>query len=274
MKKTIYLSILATLLLSCTNESKVSNQEITTKIESKQTILKNEVEKNKSVDLINEQLIIVLAEKPSDTKGFLMKYEFLNNQWEKVDQTIDVTLGKSGITKGRGIEINHEASGLYKVEGDGKSPSGCFTIGDAFGFAPISNANGLKLNYYPIDSFTRCIEDDQSKYYNQIVQLDAVDKDWEFADKMRNVSLYEWGFFVNHNTHAMEHAGSCIFFHIWPGPGKYTLGCTAMSKENILDLLHWIDPNSNPLVIQYLISDYLLLRKKMNLPEINFEDQF
>ncbi len=69
----------------------MANPGIKTKIESKQTSQKNEVVKNKSNDLINKQLIIVLAKKSSDTKGFLMKYEFINNQWKKVDQTIDVT---------------------------------------------------------------------------------------------------------------------------------------------------------------------------------------
>ncbi len=252
--------IVSTCFYSCKNNI---NENQNAKKESNEDVINDT-----TISLVNKQLIIVLAKDSIDTKGYLFKYELLNNQWIQIDKVKDVIIGKNGITKGRGVDMSFDASGKSKVEGDGKSPSGIFTIGDAFGFTSLDKAKGIKLNYHPIDSFTRCIEDDRSKYYNQIVQGDEVQKDWIHADKMRNVELYEWGFFVDHNTPPINNAGSCVFFHIWRGPGRYTLGCTAMSKENILDLLYWINPIKNPLIIQYIASDYEILKTKMDLPDI------
>lgn len=225
-------------------------------------------DKENIIDSIPNQLIIVLTNDSNDINGYLYRYEGNKNNWSLQGNMIDVTIGKKGMAKGRGIEIGNSANLVDKIEGDGKTPSGIFTIGDAFGFQPIEKIKGIKLNYLPIDSFSRCIEDAESMYYNKIVQINKVNKDWDIADKMRNVELYEWGFFVNHNTPSLYNSGSCVFFHIWRGPNRYTLGCTAMSKENILKLLYWIDPIKNPLIIQYVISDYNKISSKLNLPDI------
>ena len=237
--------------------------------ESKENkILDSHEDKEKIIDTIPNQLIIVLTNNSNDINGYLYRYEGNKNNWRLQGDMIDVTIGKKGMAKGIGMEAINSVDLIDKNEGDGKSPSGIFTIGDAFGFANKENVKGFKLNYLHIDSLSRCIEDVNSTYYNEIVQLDEVEKDWENADKMRNVELYEWGFFLNHNTPAIPNKGSCVFFHIWRAPGKYTLGCTAMSKENILQLLQWIDPEKKPLVIQYVISDYNKITSKLNLPDI------
>ena len=227
---------------------------------------------NKIIEDFNQpnskQLIIVLTKDSSEFTGYLFRYEWHEDRWKQIDDRIDITVGKNGMAKGLGEEIDYSPRMDLKIEGDGKSPSGIFTIGDAFGFAKKENVNDLMLNYLQIDSLTRCIEDIQSSYYNLIVQKDHVENDWKNADKMRNVSLYEWGFSINHNKAAVPSRGSCVFFHIWRAPGKYTLGCTAMSKENILEILKWINPERNPIVVQYVYSDYQNLRQIMNLPDI------
>jgi len=179
-----YILVVITFFQSCQHVKNELNQEKAT----------NDIEDEKINDSINKQLIIVLTKDSIDTKGYLFRYELINSEWKKVDKIIDVTIGKNGIANGIGLDLGFKTKGQDKIEGDGKSPSGVFTIGDAFGFLSTDIVKGIKLNYHHIDSFSRCIEDDRSKYYNHIVQLDRVDKDWEYADKMRNVELYEWVF--------------------------------------------------------------------------------
>ena len=64
-----------------------------------------------------------------------------------------VVLGKNGIANGIGLDVGFKTKGQDKIEGDGKSPSGVFTIGDAFGFLSTDIVKGIKLNYHHIDSF-------------------------------------------------------------------------------------------------------------------------
>ena len=67
----------------------------------------------------------------------------------------------------------------------------------------------------------------------------------------RNDGLYEYGIVINHNTSPIIAGnGSAIFFHIWRSATSPTLGCTSMSKENLLVLMRWLDKGKHPLLIQ------------------------
>lgn len=63
--------------------------------------------------------------------------------------------------------------------------------------------------------------------------------------------LYELGLVVQHNMQpAVAGKGSAIFFHIWRTEGSPTLGCSAMSKQALTDIMIWLDPEKAPLLIQ------------------------
>ena len=58
---------------------------------------------------------------------------------------------------------------------------------------------------------------------------------------------YRLGIVIEHNTSPPEAgAGSCVFMHIWLGPGIGTSGCTAMQEGDIETLLAWIDSRAHP----------------------------
>ncbi len=263
MDKVLYIILVMVMLNSC-NEPSVEFKDIDSNIE---------LEKSVSVEIETfnaEQLIVVLVENNDAINGILRRFEIINDKWVQIDSAISVTIGKKGLAKGIGEEIEFDVSGATKREGDGKSPSGVFSIGSAFGFDfPDTNVD-IKLPFYHITEVSRCIEDSNSIYYNQIVNESDIENDWDSADRMRTVNLYKWGFFVNHNTPSKKGFGSCVFFHVWRAPGKYTLGCTAMSEENILTLLQWIDPEKSPLIIQYNRLDYLKIASLIDIPKIAF----
>lgn len=244
------------------NESQNNKATNTPSNEMTQPEMENNVISNKT-----KQLVIVLSEHVDSVKASLLKFEFSNKKWNQVTEAHDVTLGRTGLAWGSGE--NNAIDGYQKKEGDGKSPAGIFKFGTAFGYASKENVPELKIPYVHVTHVTQCIEDSNSKYYNQIVDNSKVKKDWNTADFMRrDDDLYKWGVFIQHNTPAIAEAGSCIFFHLWRGPGKHTAGCTAMTEDNMFNLLKWLDEEKEPRLVQLVSNDYKEFAEQYGLPEL------
>ena len=89
---------------------------------------------------------------------------------------------------------------------------------------------------------------------------------------MRSVEGYRWGLVVRHNAApTVAGRGSCIFLHVWAGPGKGTAGCTAMPESNLVQLLRWLDPAAHPILVQMPRRDYATIQSRYSLPEIAVE---
>jgi len=221
----------------------------------------------------HNQLLIVVTENWTDYQGRLHFFERSNNHspWISMETSIPVVLGKNGLAWGIGLhskEINNLLP--FKQEGDLKSPAGIFSLGPAFGFAPIEEMKHLKIDYLSINSFTEAVDDPLSHYYNQIVNSQKIIPDWNSSEKMSEEPLYAFGLVINHNyPNPQPKLGSAIFFHIWKSNQKGTAGCTAMSDENLSKLLFWLDKNKNPLLIQMPLKTYLNFEIKWNFPSIN-----
>jgi L,D-peptidoglycan transpeptidase YkuD (ErfK/YbiS/YcfS/YnhG family) len=66
----------------------------------------------------------------------------------------------------------------------------------------------------------------------------------------RDDNLYKYGIVIEYNTSpVIKGNGSAIFLHIWKGESVPTAGCVAVSEENILKILQWLDPAASPLII-------------------------
>jgi L,D-peptidoglycan transpeptidase YkuD (ErfK/YbiS/YcfS/YnhG family) len=205
------------------------------------------------------QLIVVTAKDWTTTQARLQRYEKVAGQWKKVGSGVIVALGKNGLAWGKGLHKNE--SGPGKKEGDSEAPAGVFSLGSMFGYGSESPS---KFGYSyrqatPRDYF---VDDVNSKDYNTWVSISA-DKEnnpkafWGSVEKMkRGDHLYEYGIIINHNSNPAEKGkGSAIFFHVWRTPGAPTLGCTSMSKENLLQLMAWLDPKKEPLLVQAPVSE-------------------
>ncbi|HEX8292528.1 MAG TPA: hypothetical protein VF570_12275, partial [Pyrinomonadaceae bacterium] len=78
-----------------------------------------------------------------------------------------------------------------------------------------------------------------------------------------------WGLFVMHNAAPPAAGrGSCIFLHVWAGPGRGTAGCTAMEEASLTELLRWLDPKKRPLLLQLPESEYARRRTDWRLPAL------
>ena len=213
-----------------------------------------------------EQLVVVVSPNDNSVDAQQYKFEKAGKKWRQVGDSHAVNLGKKGLAWGKGL---HSAKpGLQKKEGDKKSPAGIFRFGQAFGYAD-KGALPLQLPYIQITDTQLCIEDSNSRYYNQVVEGNQVWNDWELRESMmRQDNQYKWGIFVRQNLPPEPEGGSCIFFHLWRAPGSGTLGCTAMAESDLLSLMQWLDPEKKPLLIQMTTSNYRSYQKKFLLPTL------
>ncbi len=219
-----------------------------------------------------EQIIVVLTDSASVSDGTLFRLERnKKSNWDLVSEPIPIIIGKNGFAVGKGLmPIDHKGM-KDKVEGDGKSPAGVFSLTRAFGFLPKKKLKGLKIPYIQVTGNTECVDDPKSKFYNQIVRNDEVDTvDWSSSERMWKADpWYRFGVFVDNNCSPVtQKKGSCIFLHNWNGPADSTVGCTAMAPGNMKTIVFWLDIKKEPLLIQLPIKLYNVYKGKWGLPDL------
>jgi D-alanyl-D-alanine dipeptidase len=115
------------------------------------------------------------------------------------------------------------------------------------------------------------VDDRNSLHYNRIVDSRNVQQvDWKSSERMQRADeLYRWGVVVDHNYPPAEPGGgSCIFLHIWRSPDAGTAGCTAMSPETMQQLIGWLDPAAEPVLVQLPHPVYAARRQEWQLPAL------
>jgi D-alanyl-D-alanine dipeptidase len=220
------------------------------------------------------QLVLVTTRGWDDVPGTLRRFERKGTKgaWAQVGRDVPVAVGRNGLGWGAGLVEASAAEGPSKKEGDGKAPAGVFALGPAFGFAP-EHAAWLRFPYIPLTPSVECVDDTASRRYNLILdRLAAGDVDWNSSERMRTVGGYRWGLVVRHNAQPpVAGRGSCIFLHVWAGPGKGTAGCTAMEEESLTELLRWLDPQRRPLLVQLPEAEYTRRHSAWHLPAPAFD---
>ncbi|MEW4276572.1 SH3 domain-containing protein, partial [Priestia megaterium] len=180
-----------------------------------------------------QQVILVTADNYDTKSAKIQTFEKVDGKWKQV-LTANGVLGQKGFA-------------LAKKEGDMESPTGKYTIGTAFG----RYANpGTKLPYRKITSNDVWVDDSKSSLYNTWQQKPANGR-WTSAENM-DIPAYDYGFVINYNESRTPGKGSAIFFHVGT---NYTAGCTATSKEQVVSILKWLNPEKNPVIIQSPVSE-------------------
>jgi D-alanyl-D-alanine dipeptidase len=224
------------------------------------------------------EMVVVTTSDWNAPSGTLQRYERESpgNPWKAVGEPISVMVGKTGLGWGFGlVKIGRSIrakSDPVKKEGDGKAPAGVFRLSKAFGYAP-QEQDGWKMPYVPLTSSIQCVDDTDSKFYNTLVDASKISPDWgshENEQMRRSDDLYRWGILVDHNANPpVAGNGSCIFMHIWRGPGQPTVGCTAMPQSDLETLIGWLDPERKPILVQLPVAQYQKLEKHWHLPALS-----
>ena len=209
------------------------------------------------------QLIMVVADSWDSMPAKMWYFDEGNDgKWIAVRKNISVVIGKKGLAPTLSFKDFLLAD---KKEGDNKTPAGFFRIGKTFGFQDCE-----LLNYIQIKTGIECIDDSNSRHYNDIVNTSKLTKDWQSSEHMSQVPQYKYGIEILYNhSPAQVKKGSCIFMHIWKSADTGTEGCTAMSEHDIKELQSWINPSKKPVIIQLPFQSYEQIKVQYQLPDLS-----
>lgn len=162
--------------------------------------------------------------KVTDISGSEATLDFLENN-VKLFST-KAFIGKNGITND-------------KREGDGKTPIGKYNLGVAFGMHDEIEFS----NYIKITKNLHWVDDINSKFYNQLVDITKVRKDWNSSEHLiEHPKQYEYAMEIKTNPKNIPNKGSAIFLHC--SAGKPTAGCVAIDSQYMKLLLEKLQNNA------------------------------
>ena len=158
-----------------------------------------------------------------DKKLIFRELDEQTNKYKEILKT-EIIIGKNGAT-------------INKKEGDGKTPKGTYDLGIIFGIKPNPGTN---LEYIEIDENYYWVDDSNSKYYNKMVDIKKVEKDWESAEHLvKYQKEYQYVIEIKYNEEGKKGKGSAIFLHCI-GDKNYTQGCIAIKKEAIIQIIKFL----------------------------------
>jgi D-alanyl-D-alanine dipeptidase len=146
-------------------------------------------------------------------------------------------------------------------------------LGTAFGEGAARGERRWQIPFWETTASLVCVDDPRSSQYNRLVdpsRLGSEPLDWISAEQMRREDeQYQLGIVVEQNRRPVRpREGSCIFLHLWEGPNRGTIGCTAMDRESLLELLDWLDGARAPHLLQLPRSELKRLQRSGQLPPL------
>ena len=181
------------------------------------------------------QIIIITGAKIGSNSGRLALYNKSGTSWIEV-MNVAANFGKNGLIDGE-----------KRQQGNLQTPTGIWTTGSfLFGLHPSPPA-GTLMPYRPItaDSYWSSVRDSTYNTWvgHRVSGEHLIDSDPQ----------YEYAFNTGYNSPPNERVigrGTAIFIHCFEPPdnslGKYTHGCIAISRENMVELFTKLDPGQNP----------------------------
>ncbi len=182
-----------------------------------------------------QQVVVVYPAHDGVSTAKGMYYEQQGTEWKWIAELPKCYVGKQGF-----------ALPGKKAEGNGKTPSGIYPIGIAFGYAETLDT---KLSYRQLKDDDFWIDEAKSPDYNKLVSGPKPTVSHEIM--RRSDIAYKIGAVIEYNTNPIVAGdGSAIFLHVInPGPDPHTAGCVAMDEETLAKLLAWLDVKKKPCII-------------------------
>ncbi len=202
----------------------------------KQVKKATQIIKNNS-DLLDDihHLLVVFNETPEQNSATLVAMEKKNNRWIAAYSPIPAGIGHKGF-----------AAPQTKLEGDQKSPTGLFRLGQLFCYDKTAET---QMPFIQTTSDDKWIDDPNSPDYNRYVRGTTS------AGSYENLKIgsdeYKYCMVIEYNTHpVVKGRGSAIFLHLsqgeTPNPSS---GCVVVTKKDMEWLLKWMNPKSPPSIM-------------------------
>ncbi len=162
-------------------------------------------------------------------------FEKTDAVWRQVMEPMIAVIGRNGF-----------APAGEKREGDGRTPSGLYPLRQVFGYAESAATKMPYRQALPDDLW---VDDPNAPDYNRWVKQNET-RALSFEKMRREDDLYKYGIVIEYNTDpVLRNYGSAIFLHVWAGSGSRTAGCVAVSEEDLLKILAWLDPRARPVIL-------------------------
>ena len=169
------------------------------------------------------------------TRAKLYVMEKNGDNWKIAFGPFNTVIGKNGV-----------ATPGEKREGDGKTPSGIYPLKLTFGY---NESIKTKMPYRQLLADDIWVDDINAEDYNRWTKKQKTHAA-SYEMMKRDDDLYKYGIVIEYNTNpVIKGNGSAIFLHTWKGKGIPTAGCVAVSEENLIKILEWLDPAASPLII-------------------------
>jgi L,D-peptidoglycan transpeptidase YkuD (ErfK/YbiS/YcfS/YnhG family) len=183
----------------------------------------------------SSQVLIVVNDCPSSSSAVVHVMEKHDGRWRSVMPAMSAVIGKNGF-----------APEGEKREGDGRTPSGIYPLGLAFGYGRSAET---RMPYRQATADDLWVDDPAADEYNRWVK-EGETQAASFESMRREDDLYKYGIVIEYNTNpVIKGRGSAIFLHVWQAEGNPTGGCVAVSEKDLIAILRWLDPSAKPVVV-------------------------
>lgn len=163
---------------------------------------------------------VVLVRWTGGSRAFLQAYAKDGKGWRRVVEC-HAYVGEAGIDK--------------RKQGDRRTPTGTFGVRTAFGIEPDP---GAKMLYLRVTDDIYCCAD--KSWYNRIISVNDHPHPCSGEHMIEYVPQYDYGLFLDYNREGVPGRGTAIFIHC-KGDSDHTLGCVAIAKEKMKELVRTAD---------------------------------
>lgn len=225
LRNRIYFSFLP--LLLCFN---LYAQKPSSAIDKYEKIL----DTNKRLLADKDQLLIVFSKNDTTHKAVLAAFEKKSGRWQVRFNPVVASIGKSGFARPD-----------YKKEGDNKTPSGLFALGQLFSY---ESSVKTTLPFIQSTIEDKWIDDPASADYNTYVRGNTRAKSFEHL-LLKSID-YKYCMVIEYNTQpVVKGKGSAIFFHLADAVFTPTAGCVAIHEKDMLRILEWLKPGQKKAIL-------------------------
>lgn len=181
-----------------------------------------------------DQLLIVFSKNDTMNKAVLAAFEKKNGYWQVHFNPVAASIGKKGF-----------ADQGMKIEGDHKSPSGLFSLGQLFSYESTVKTG---LPFITSTEEDKWIDDPESPDYNTYVRGKTKARSFEHL-LLKSID-YKYCMVIEYNTQpVVKGKGSAIFFHLADPVYTPTEGCIAVNEKDMLRILQWLQPGRKKAIL-------------------------
>jgi L,D-peptidoglycan transpeptidase YkuD (ErfK/YbiS/YcfS/YnhG family) len=176
------------------------------------------------------QVVIVHADRYDTTFATVETYQKSGGAWQLLSAPMTARIGERGFTD----------TPTESVPG---TPTGVYSFGATF-YGNSANP-GLHYAYHRLMAGDYWDENVTSPTYNTFVH--GTNPGGASEPLWQSPTAYSYFAFITYNVPAVPGKGSGIFLH--QSLGKFTAGCVALPRDDLLRVLTWLDPAADPRIV-------------------------